>query len=114
SRPKQSKYTKGVLIYGLQILLAHRLGALATRRVQETHSIADKVLGLLAMTVVTLLVLTSLGHLETPRSVTLRGYRTHGRYEPLTSLSDPWTLFVLFTFCTLMAPWLRLLFGLMG
>lgn len=114
SRPEQSKYTKGVLIYGLQILLAHRLGALATRRVQETHNIADKFLGLLAMSVVTLLVLISLGHLETSRSVTLRGYRTHGRYEPLTSLSDPWTLFVVFTFLTLMAPWLRLLFSLIG
>lgn len=114
SRPKQSKYTKGVLIYGLQILLAHRLGALATRRVQETHNFADKFLGLLAMSVVTLLVLISLGHLETSRSVTLRGYRTHGRYEPLTSLSDPWTLFVVFTFFTLMAPWLRLLFSLIG
>lgn len=114
SRPEQSKYTKGVLLYGLQILLTHRLGALATRRVQETHNLADKFLGLLAMFVVTMLVLISLGHLETSRSVTLRGYRTHGRYEPLTSLSDPWTLFVLFSFLTLIAPWLRLLFGLIG
>ncbi|KAK5060066.1 hypothetical protein LTR84_009950 [Exophiala bonariae] len=85
SRPKQSKYTTRVLIYGLQVLPAHRLGAFATRRVQETHNIADLFLGFLSMSVVTVLVLISLGHLEASRSVTLRGYRTHGRYEPLMS-----------------------------
>ncbi|KIX08684.1 uncharacterized protein Z518_03341 [Rhinocladiella mackenziei CBS 650.93] len=107
----QAEVIKGVLMHTLQVLLAHRLGFLATGLIRKTYHLTDKCIGLLAMSVVTFAFFMSVGFLIRARSVTLRGYRTNGGPKPPTDPSDPVAKFIVFSFLTLTVPWFMILFS---
>jgi len=111
SRYDHSEFIKGVLIYSLQLLLAHRLGVCITRQVQETHRLTDMLIGSLSMSVVTMMLLMSPAFLGNARLLTLRGYRTNERFTFISDPSDPWEKFFAISLLSLMVPWLRLLFS---
>jgi len=109
SRHNLSEIIKGALMFCLQILLAHRLGVLATGSVRATHHLIDKVMALLALTVATVVLLMSLGTLADARALALRGHRTNDGRRPTSNPSDPFQRFFVFSFLSLLLPWLRVL-----
>jgi hypothetical protein len=104
-----TKYVQGFLIYGLQVLLTHRLGVLAISRSDESHSFAAKLIGSLAFSFATFWVLVSSGNLDMSRGVILRGYRSPGRSQNICDQSDPWSIFGTVLLLTLVVPCFRLL-----
>jgi len=103
-----AKYVQGFLIYGLQVLLTHRLGVLAIRRAHESHDFVAKLIGSLAFSFAAFWVLVSSGNLDMLRGVILRGYRSPGRSQTLCDQSDPWSIFGTVLFLSLVVPCFRL------
>jgi hypothetical protein len=98
-------------MYGLQLLLAHRLGVLVIGQVQEKRRLADMLIGSLAMSEVTIMLLISPAFLGNARLLTLRGYRTNETLNFLSDPSDPWEKFFAISLLSLVVPWLRLIFS---
>ncbi|KIW35300.1 uncharacterized protein PV07_02003 [Cladophialophora immunda] len=111
SRHNHSEFIKGVLLYCLQLLLAHRVGVLISRQAHETRRLTDILIGLLSMSAVTIMLLISPAYLGNARFLTLRGYRTSEKQTFLNDPSDPWASFYAVCILSLVVPWLRLLFG---
>ncbi|OAG34814.1 hypothetical protein AYO21_11028 [Fonsecaea monophora] len=105
------EFVKGILLYCLQELLAHRVGVLVARQVQEKHRLLDILVGFLAMSVVTVMLLMSQAYVSNARFLTLRGYRTSQDVKFSSDRDGPLANFFAIAFLSLAVPWLRLLYG---
>lgn len=110
----QSEFFKAAVIFSIQVVVAHRLGVLTVRRIDETKILVDKIIGLLVMAVGTIALLMSCGIVGGARAFALRGYRTSDGARAPTASKDSLTKFIVFSFLTLLVPWFRILCTLLG
>lgn len=101
---------KCIPVYILQILLTHRVGVLAMRKINQANRFADIFIGFLAMSPTTFMILGSGFTLSYTSRTVLRGYRIGGAID----LETPSVVgkYIFWSFCSLAVPWCRLLFAL--
>lgn len=97
------------ILHALVMLMAHRLGIIAVRRVQETQDFREKIIGLVAIFAAAFLALLSGGKLELGRALSAQGYRNSNGDRPAVDQSDPLVMFIIFSFFSLSVPLVRLL-----
>jgi hypothetical protein len=91
------------------MLISHRLGIFAIKRVQETHDSREKIIGLVAMSVATFFALVSGGKLELGRALSAQGFKNCNGDRPPVDRSDPLALSIVVSFFSLSIPLVRLL-----
>lgn len=113
ARPSTDKLRGATLLFGIQVLIAHRAGVLAARHMGQTSG-AGKLIGLLGTAIVTGLLSIAMGAILNARSSQLRGYRTGGNNRARPDLSDPLSKFLFYSWLSLLIPCVRCLFRLVG
>lgn len=106
SRQSTKNFRRAVLLFSIQLLLAHRAGVLAARQMRQTEG-ASKLTGVLGITIVTTLVSIAMGFIMNARSSQLRGYRTPGINRALSDPSDPLSRFLFYSWLSLLIPCIR-------
>ncbi len=111
SSAQPSSNHQGALIFTRQIFLARQLGDLIIAQVHEKRCLADMLIGLLAMPVVTMAIMATSGFLGNATALTLRGYRTKEDLKFMNDQCGPWEIFAAVCIRSLLVPWLRILFA---
>ncbi|KAK5059809.1 hypothetical protein LTR84_009692 [Exophiala bonariae] len=105
----KSRIVQASILHILVVVMTHRLGMVATRRVQETKDVVEKVLGLLTLSVAIFFAVLSGGKLEHGRVLWGQGYRVSNDDGSLMHGKDALTAFVVISFFSFAIPWVRLL-----
>jgi len=113
SRQTAEKFRWPVLLFCIQLLLAHRAGVLAARHMRQTQG-AGKLIGILGITIVTILVSLAMGFVLNARSNQLRGYRTGGINRARSNPSDPLSGFIFYSWLSMLIPCIRCLLLTVG